>query len=131
MAYNIFNNTQFADDLPSLTPTDRLFNVVTQNVFVLFDMTLIHVRRMNCWLLFYLLLLSNALILSTTIKRLYLPFICTSNVKLLLTVNGICLFRQINGINPPKNSETTKVVTMQFLPDVGIYKEAQNQKKLT
>ena len=30
---------------------------------------------------------------------------------------------------PPKISETTKDMTMRFLPHVGIYKEAQNPKK--
>ena len=29
---------------------------------------------------------------------------------------------------PPKISGTTKGMTMKFLPDVGVYKEAQNQK---
>ena len=30
---------------------------------------------------------------------------------------------------PPKISGTTKGMTMKFLPDVGIHKEARNQKK--
>ena len=33
------------------------------------------------------------------------------------------------GSTPPKISGTTKGMTMKFLPDVGIHKEAQNQKK--
>ena len=33
------------------------------------------------------------------------------------------------GSTPPEISGTTKGMTMKFLPDVGIYKEAQNQKK--
>ena len=31
--------------------------------------------------------------------------------------------------HPPKISGTTKVMTMKFLPDVSVYKEARNQKK--
>ena len=31
---------------------------------------------------------------------------------------------------PPKTSETTKSITMKFLPDIGIDKEAQNQNKI-
>ena len=30
--------------------------------------------------------------------------------------------------HPPKISGTTKGMTMKFLPDVGVYKEARNQK---
>ena len=42
-----------------------------------------------------------------------------------LTVNGMCLFRQLNGIwgwveTPPEISETPIGMTMKFLPDVGI-----------
>ena len=51
----------------------------------------------------------------------------------LLTVNGICLFRQLYGIlgdDPPDISGTTKGRTMKFLPDVGNHKEARNQKKI-
>ena len=44
-----------------------------------------------------------------------------------ITVNGICLFRQLNNFlgvgNTPSN-------TMKFLPDVGVYEEARNQKNL-
>ena len=32
------------------------------------------------------------------------------------------------GSTPPKISGTTKGMTMKFLPDVGIYLEARNQK---
>ena len=32
------------------------------------------------------------------------------------------------GSTPPKISGTTKGMTMKFLPDVGIHKEARNQK---
>ena len=59
--------------------------------------------------------------------------LCRFDSLCLLTVNGICLFWQLNGIwgvvpPPPKNSGTTKGMTMKFLPDVGIHKEARNQK---
>ena len=30
--------------------------------------------------------------------------------------------------HPPEISGTTKGMTMKFLPDVGVYKEARNQK---
>ena len=51
-----------------------------------------------------------------------------------LTVNGICLSRQHNGIlgsggmetPPPKISGTTIGLSMKFLADVGIYNVAQN-----
>ena len=33
------------------------------------------------------------------------------------------------GSTPPKISGITKGMTMKFLPDVGVYKEARNQKK--
>ena len=33
------------------------------------------------------------------------------------------------GVHPPEISGTTKGMTMKFLPDVGVYKEARNQKK--
>ena len=46
-----------------------------------------------------------------------------------LTVDGISLFRQLNGI--AKISETTIGMTMKFLPEVGTYKEAQIKRKLT
>ena len=47
----------------------------------------------------------------------------------VLTVDGICLFKQLNSIftgvgNPPKISEATIGVTKTFFPNVGIYKEA-------
>ena len=32
------------------------------------------------------------------------------------------------GFQPPENSGTTKGMTMKVLPDVGIHKEARNQK---
>ena len=32
------------------------------------------------------------------------------------------------GSTPPEISGTTKGMTMKFLPDVGVYKEARNQK---
>ena len=38
-----------------------------------------------------------------------------------LTVNGLWF-------HPPEISGTTKGMTMKFLPDVGVYKEARNQK---
>ena len=53
--------------------------------------------------------------------------VCTSGRSLMsLTVNGICLFRQLNGIwgmeTPPLEiSGTTKGMTVKFLPGVGIY----------
>ena len=33
------------------------------------------------------------------------------------------------GDAPPEISGTTKGMTMKFLPDVGVYKEARNQKR--
>ena len=32
-------------------------------------------------------------------------------------------------VAPPEISGTTKGMTMKFLPDVGVYKEARNQKR--
>ena len=38
---------------------------------------------------------------------------------------------RVGGSASPKISGTTKGMTMKFLPDVGIHKEARNKKKLT
>ena len=46
----------------------------------------------------------------------------------LMVNDGICLFRQLNGIWG-WILVTTKGMTMKFLPDVGIYKETRNKKK--
>ena len=76
------------------------------------------------WLQYYLIIVSISLT-----EFYYLP------ILRILTVNGICLFWQLNGIwggvvpPPPKISGTTKGMTMKFLPDVGIHKGARNQKK--
>ena len=35
-----------------------------------------------------------------------------------------------SGDHPPKTLGTAKAITMKFLPDVGIHKEAGNQKKI-
>ena len=48
-------------------------------------------------------------------------------------VNGICLFSELDGnwrvkINPPSISGTTKGMTMKFLPNVDIHKDARNKK---
>ena len=41
------------------------------------------------------------------------------------------LMTSVGGGPPlPKISGTTKGMTMKFLPDVGVYREARNQKKV-
>ena len=55
------------------------------------------------------------------------------NVAVALTVNGICLSWQLNGIlwmetPPPEISKTTKGMTVKFLSYVGTHMEAQNKK---
>ena len=35
------------------------------------------------------------------------------------------------GFHPPEISGTAKGMTIKFIPDVGIYNEARNKKKLT
>ena len=51
-----------------------------------------------------------------------------------LSVNSICSFWQYNSIwgvpHTPKISETAGPMTMKFLPDVKLNKEARNQKKI-
>ena len=50
--------------------------------------------------------------------------------SLLLTINSICSFWQLTGIwggGTTKISETTERMTMKFLPDVKLSKEARNQ----
>ena len=47
---------------------------------------------------------------------------------------GICSFLPLTGIwgvenQPPESSDTTKHMTMKFLPDAKLSKEAGNQKK--
>ena len=55
----------------------------------------------------------------------------------ILTVNSICSFGQCNSIwggwyhPPPKISENTERMTLKFLPDVKLGKEARNQKKIS
>jgi len=49
----------------------------------------------------------------------------------IITANGMCYFRQLNGIwgaPPPKISETTEPMTMKLLPDFKLNKEARNQE---
>ena len=53
-------------------------------------------------------------------------------MSLLPSVISNSLMASGGGANsiPPEISETAKGVKMNFLPDVGIHKEARNQKKL-
>ena len=55
---------------------------------------------------------------------------CSTNLLVLLNVNGICLFRQLYWIRgkdqPPNISETTVFVTMKFTPNVKLYMKTQN-----
>ena len=44
--------------------------------------------------------------------------------SLMASVGGV------GGSIPPKISGTTNGMAMKFLPDVGIHKEARNQKKI-
>ena len=54
------------------------------------------------------------------------------NVAVALTVNGICLSWQLNGIlwmeTTPWDLENYKRYDYEILPDVGTHKAAQNQK---
>ena len=72
----------------------------------------------------------------TEIHFVYMLSLCKYSIALKRVVFFVYRkkFRQLNDIwgikTTPKISQISQGMTMKFLPDVGIYKEAQNQKNV-